>query len=111
MATKKDLVIDQGSRFNVIIAVTGISDMTGYSARGMVRARATDSTVLLDLGNYLSVDAVNKQVTIDMPGSASDSFTWDHGVYDIEVYNPTPNPVPVYRILQGGISLDKQVTH
>lgn len=110
MAKHMDLVIDQGSRYQLVISVTGITDMTGFSARGMIRKRATDTgSPIYDMTNKLTVDVANKQVKLDIDAVTTAAFTWSWGVYDIETYN-TGDTTQVYRLLEGRVALSREVT-
>lgn len=109
MAQRQDLTIDQGSRFQWNYLVTGMS-LVGLTARMQIRKRAGDSLLLFDASDYLSVDALNGIVTIDIPGSATEDQTWSRGVYDIEVYDESSTAVSPVRIAQGDVTLDGEVT-
>lgn len=109
MATEKDLEdFDQGSKYQLVIDVTGL-DLTGYSARGMVRADRVSAAVLADWASYLSVNAVAKQVVLSIPADVMAGYNFDRGRYDIEVFKVGDLTSPV-RIMQGNIKLDREVT-
>ena len=120
MATRQDLVIDQGSRYLLVCTYTGPSstnppDLTGYGLRMQVRVHKADvgapsgSTVLpADLTSFLSLDVPNKQFTLDIDGATTSAFTWERGYYDIEAFKAS-SPGP-YRMLQGLVIVDKEVT-
>jgi hypothetical protein len=112
MATRRDLVIDQGSRYYAVIKVTvaWLSDLTGYNARGVVRQSQTlVGPILADLTSYLTVsDAVNGLVTLDIGADVSAGWTWSKGHYDLEIFDGTP--AHAVRVLQGEIRVDKEVT-
>lgn len=113
MATQRNLVIDQGSRYRAVIKVTiaWLTDLTGYNVvYSQVRKSQTiDGTILATLNPYLSVtDVVNGYVTLDIPGNVTGAWDWDTGHYDMSISNGTPaNDV---RFLQGEIRLDREVT-
>lgn len=109
MAWRQDLVIDQGSRFPWIYEVVGMS-LVGLSARMQIRKKGGDALLLLDASSYLTVDAMNNQVVLDIPAAATVGATWRFGVYDIEVYHPTVSSIQPYRIVQGDVELDREVT-
>jgi len=112
MATKRDLVVDQGSRFVAVIkvTVTWLSDLTGYSVRGKVKASQTlDVPVLADLTPFLAVsDASASLVTLDIGADESAAWDWNKGHYDLEIFNG--DPAHDVRFLQGEIRVDKEVT-
>lgn len=111
MARTAALAIDQGSRWQAVIAapVEWLEDLTGYSARCQVREeKDRTSTMLADLSAYLTVDAANNLVLADLPADVTALFAWTSGFYDMELYNSDPaNDV---RFLQGTIKVDKEVT-
>lgn len=109
MATRQDLIIDQGSRFQWSFHVNGMS-LIGLSARMHIRKTGGDATLYLDVSPYLEVDELNDLVLIDMPGSATVGATWTRGVYDIETYNAVLSSVSPVRIAQGDVRLDREVT-
>lgn len=109
MAQRQDLIIDQGSRFPWVYEVIGMS-LVGLSARMQIRKKGGDATLLLDASSYLSVDALNGLVILDIPAAATIGAAWKFGVYDIEVYHPTVSSVQPYRIVQGDVELDREVT-
>lgn len=109
MAQRQDLIFDQGSRKIWTYEVNGMS-LIGLSARMQVRKKAGDSTLLLDASPYLTVDTLNKLVILDMPAAATAGATWRYATYDIEVYHPTLSSVQPFRIVQGDVELDREVT-
>lgn len=109
MAKEQPLKIDRGSRFQYVVGVTGMS-LTGLSARMHVRPGKANGGILLDMSAYVSVDAINGNVVIDMPGSATVSADWLKAKYDIKLYNASSTAVSPVRILQGEVVLDKEVT-
>lgn len=103
-----DNSLNQGSRFQYVIDVLNLN-LTGYSARMQVRLdKDPSSTLLLDASAYCTVDPIDGQVVIDMPGSATVDATWSAAYYDVLITNA--DPTKNQRILQGRITLDRQVT-
>jgi len=112
MAKVVDLQIDQGSRWMAVISVPveWLADLTGYSARGYVKASRSlgGVPVLFEFDDYMTVDEDNSLVLIDLPADVSAAWTWTEGVYDMELYEADPsNDV---RFMQGKIKVDKEVT-
>ena len=112
MAKHVDLLIDQGSRWMAVISVPveWLADLTGYSARGYVKASRTlgGASVLFEFDAYMTVDPAEGTVTIDLPADVSTAWTWTEGVYDMELFDSSPaNDV---RFMQGKIKVDKEVT-
>lgn len=108
MARRQDLVIDQGSRFQWVYEVTGLS-LAGMTGRMHIR-KIPGTDLYLDVSPYLEVDVLNGLVIVDMPGSATVGHTWRNGVYDIEVYNVSLETISPIRIVQGDVKLDREVT-
>lgn len=108
MAQRQDLIIDQGSRFQWVYEVTGMS-LAGMTARMHIR-KIPGTDLYLDASSHLTVDVLNGLVIIDMPGSATVGATWRRGVYDIEVYNASMESISPVRIVQGDVELDREVT-
>lgn len=112
MATEADLLVDQGSRWQAIVGVTvdWLTDLTGYQARGQVRASRTlpQAEILVELTPYLTVDVPSHQVRIDIPADITAAWSWNEGHYDLELFSATPSQS--VRFLQGKISVDKEVT-
>lgn len=112
MTTIQDITVRQGSRYRAVIDVQieWLPTLAGYSARGKVRrSRTMPGAVLADLTPYLTVDAVNHLVTIDIPADISAAWTWRYGDYDLEVFDATP--AHDVRFMQGSITLNPEVTH
>jgi len=108
VATEYSIRIDQGATKPIVIAVESdwLTDLSGYQARMEVRSLKDSPTILETLSSYLTVDVVNTQVVLDIPPSVSSAFTWQRGLYDIELYKG----LVVARILQGSIIVDREVT-
>lgn len=113
MATDRDLVIDQGSRYRAVIKVTvaWLTDLTGYTTltSKVRRSQTIDGEELADLSPYLTVsDAINGYVTLDIPADVTSAWDWTTGHYDMKISNGTPaNDV---RFLQGEIRVDQEVS-
>lgn len=110
MAQQYHFTVDAGSRCIVVFAVTvdWLSDLTGYSARGTVRARQGSATSLLDLTPFLALNVADDTITLDLPADTSTAFTWAAGYYDIEIFDG--NPDHDVRVVQGQVSVDEQGT-
>lgn len=111
MAQTYNFTIDAGSRCVVVFAVTvdWLSDLTGYSARGTVRAsQLATASLLLDLSPFLAVNVAEDTVTLDLPADTSAAFTWEAGQYDVEIFDG--NADHDVRVVQGRIGVDREVT-
>lgn len=89
-------------------------DLTGYTSRmkikdkvgGMVLA----STDALDAPKNvlaIAIDNATKTITLSIPATATDDFTWKAGVYDLEMVSASG---VVTAILSGKVSVTKEVT-
>ncbi len=99
---------DQGSRYQHVWDIAGL-DLTGYSARGMVRPDRVSAALNADWSSYLTVNAAARQVILIIPADVMAAYNWDRGRYDIEVYKVGDVASPV-RIAQGDIKLNREVT-
>lgn len=112
MATEADLLVDQGSRWQAVVdvSVEWLTDLTGYDARGQVRASRTlgGVDILFEFTPYLTVDVPSHQVRIDIPANVSAAWAWTSGFYDLELFDNDPEHD--VRFLQGKIEVDKEVT-
>jgi hypothetical protein len=108
-----NLRMNQGSRFEVGIDVIengAAKNLTGYTARMQIRASKESTTVLADYttaNGALSVNALAGRVTIVVLSTTTDAYTWGDAVYDLEIVDGANDAT---RILEGKISLNKQVT-
>jgi len=85
-------------------------DLTGYTARMMVRSTIVDPTALLTLTTEnagITVGTTNGTITLVMTATATAPLTWVTGVYDLELVSTTGI---VTRLLKGTITVDPEVT-
>ena len=110
-AYRLDLLIEQGSKFERVVAVqdaTGqVRNLTGYTARMQARESISSSSTLFDITPDIS--GAQGLVTVTIPSSETTDYTWSKGVYDLEIVN-TAGDGEVERILEGGITLSLEVT-
>ncbi len=96
MATSYDLNITQGSRFSIRLEVYNEDltsfNLSGYSTRGHVKFRHSDTGILLNL-NPTPVSGVNGSalisglVDINLSGAQTAGIPIVQGIYDVEIYN------------------------
>lgn len=88
------------------------TDLTGYEARMHIR-ESVDSTTTIDeltsTGGDIVIEAALGKVTFTIAASATASYDFDYAVYDLEVYDASPEPV-VIRLAEGDIELCREVT-
>jgi hypothetical protein len=87
MATRVDLLIDQGSKFEFTVQVTGQTlPLTGWTARMEIADQRGSTGVVLGhytSSDYLTVDTANGLVNIDIPDTITSAYTWTYGEYDV----------------------------
>lgn len=106
-----NIVLVQGSTFVLPISIKQLVgavyesfDLTGYNARGSIR-KSFSLPVLLTftpVGSFDTTGTFSMTATAEQTGAVN-----TNGVYDIEIYNGSI----VTRILQGTITISKQVTY
>lgn len=108
-----DLTVIQGSTFTGYFTTYNNGNtlnLSGYTARGKVKYKYSDTGSLLDL--HVHVDSGNlNQGKVDMAIEAADSANLPIGrlLYDVEVYN-TENSY-VKRVSSGHINVVPEVTN
>ena len=109
MARKFDLVIDQGSDYEVSFPVLDPSgqaqDLSGWSARSQVRGSVADVDVLHDFATELTL--TGSSVTLTVPAAVSTTWAWTSAVYDLEVAAPGG---AVTRLAEGAVIVRPEVT-
>jgi hypothetical protein len=90
-------------------------DLTGFSARMAIRARRGDTDVidmitstdprLGDTG--IVIDTLDKIINLKLAATVTDDYTFKSAVYDLEMVSSGGD---VYRILEGSITLSREVT-
>lgn len=111
------ITIEQGATFRHSLALkvgAGVTspalDMTGYSARMQLRADYTATDVLLELTSSNGRIIITPLAgTLELAISATDTALLDFSkaIYDLEIESANGE---VTRILQGVITLSKEVT-
>lgn len=110
-----NFTIEQGTTFqqDFVWNIDNVAvDVTGYSARMMVRSSVASSTVLdswnTDNGR-MTIGTSDGRFSIFLPSTDCAAIEWTTGVYDIELVSPAATPI-VTRILKGTITIDPEVT-
>jgi hypothetical protein len=112
-----DLTIYKGSTFTKTIQwKTGNPaepvDLSNCEVRMQIRKTVSDTKILDSLtttnGRIVLVAATEGKLRIDIPASVSSAYTFDRGVYDLEV--AFPNSTNVYRIIEGAVEAVPEVT-
>ncbi len=107
MATKANLVVDQGTTFTTTITVTdddgNALDLTGYTGSAQIRKHYTSSN---SVNFTVSVAGASGEVTLSLSAAATGDLTAGRYVYDCELTNTGV----VSRILEGIVTVTPQVT-
>ena len=95
-AVRINLVIEAGATFNPTWAwKSGASAalatpvvLTGCTARMHIRAEEGSDTILYELtteNGRITLGDENGTIELDIPDADSTAFTWEEGVYDLEI--------------------------
>lgn len=113
-AAKIKLKIEQGATFRQSLdwKSNGIPvDLTGYSARMQMRNPIDSPVIIHELttenGGINFLDVQNGQIELFISATNTSSFAFDSCVYDLEMVASNGD---VFRLLEGEISLSKEVT-
>ena len=96
MATSYDLNITQGSRFSVRLEISNEDlsafNLSGYSSRGYVKFRHSDTGILLDLNptpvtGLNGISLISGFIDINLSGAQTAGVPVVQGIYDVEIYN------------------------
>jgi hypothetical protein len=107
MATKANLVIDQGTTFSTIITVAdaeGVAlDLSNYTGAAQMRRHysSTNST------SFVVTVANSGTVTLSLSANATANIPYGRYVYDCEI---TSNAAIVTRVQEGIVTVTPEVT-
>ena len=108
MATKVNLVVDQGADFTTTITLTNDDgstfDLTDYSAASQIRKHYTSSNAT---NMSVTLNGNSGIVTLTMNNSVTAALTSGRYVYDLEL---TDSSNVVSRIVEGTVTVTPQVT-
>ena len=119
-AGRYNITIEQGATYALPLTVSDVisgssvlRDLTGYSARMKIKEFIDDSTEILSLttaNSSIVIDpdqVTNKgELSINISAATTSSLVTERCVYDLELVNG----VVVERLLQGKVTLKKEVT-
>lgn len=107
MATKANLVVDQGTTFTTTITVTDDDgnnlNLAGYTGAAQIRKHYTSSN---SVNFSVSINGSTGEVTLSLTAAATADLTAGRYVYDCELTNSGT----VSRILEGIVTVTPQVT-
>jgi len=115
LPAKHDFVIKQGSNLTRLIQWVdkdgSPTDLTGLEARMKVKETKDGAQIASwasDGATTLVIQSIPLGlILINVPATATDDLDFDRAVYDLELYDDSDN---VYCILEGNITLNKEVT-
>lgn len=106
-----DDVIEQGATWTrtltITDTVTGVArDLTGYVARMTIRRRKSAETAILELTAVIT--GASGVIEFSISDEVTAALDFGGAVYDVELESPAGD---VERILEGKISLSREVTY
>ena len=107
MSAKYNIVIDQGSDYNLKLTLSQDSvglDLTGYAIRGKIKQNFTSATSVSF--SATTIDATIGEFMVELTASTTAAMSAGKYVYDIEIYK---DPY-VTRILEGSLLITPEVT-
>jgi hypothetical protein len=108
MATKANLVIDQGTTFSTDLSLTDengdILNLIGYSANSQVRKWYTSSNAAAVFST--SINTTSGVVTLSLTANQTSNLVAGRYVYDVEIDDGSV----ISRIVEGIITVTPQVT-
>jgi len=109
MATKANLVIDQGTSYSVTLNLTDENgdaiNLIGYTANSQMRKWYTSSN---SVAFATSLDTTEGTVTLALTANQTNLLTAGRYVYDVELFEASTNTYS--RILEGIVTVTPQVT-
>lgn len=82
-------------------------DLTGYTVSMQIRGYALSPTVLYDAGPDMVLGGPLGTITLIIPASSTENFTWWAGVYDILLTDSAGNVTP---FLRGNVTVTPGIT-
>ena len=113
-AARYDFTIEQGVTYSKTIyyydADGDLVDLTSYSARMKARRDKSDTTAVIDSTDNLTITlgGAAGTITLSMTAAQTAALSFNKAYYDLEVVDGSSN---VTRLLEGIITLNKEVTH
>lgn len=112
-----NLYIDQGATYSRVFfwQQGGCStvggplpvNITGYTAAMQIRAAPLSPTVLYDATNDLTLGGIFGSITLTIPATDTEGFTWWQGAYDLLLTSAGGQGT---RLLQGNVFVSPGVT-
>ena len=83
-------------------------DLTGYTAKMQIRsAQSQSSSLLYDASANLTLGGTAGTITLSIPASSTETFTWWSGFYDLLLTDSSGNVTP---LLTGMVNVQQAVS-
>lgn len=109
MATRSDMIIDQGSTFSTVVTITdtdgSVVNLTGYTANSQIRKHATSASATATFS--VTNGGTSGQLTLGLDYANTAALTAGRYVYDVEV---TSGANVRSRVLEGIVTVTPEVT-
>lgn len=94
-----NLCVNQGATFSKVFTwwgqvylqgqlANGPINITGYTAALQIRPYQLSTTILYDASSNITINGPLGQISLSIPASATETFTWWNGVYDLLLTSP-----------------------
>lgn len=111
MAKKQNLIIEQGSTFEMDIVCKDVNgqvvSLAGYSAKAQVRAGYADFYADAVAVFTCTIFANTGTIRIELTDSQTQALDFNKGLWDLEIIFPNNK---VYRLLEGQVKISREVT-
>jgi len=113
LAGKHDITIEQGSGFTLPLTFSAddaVVDLTGCTAKMQIREKTGSPNVLIELSTTngrVTLGGTAGTVEAELTATETAALKFSKAVYDLEITPPTGQP---YRLLEGDVFLDREVT-
>lgn len=111
-AVKKDLKVEQGANFQLVVDVSKSSApaaIGGFTAKMQIREYRAAAEVLAEYtteNGSVTVNGTTSQVVIDVPAALTTEYAWTHGEYDLTLTGAGKT----YRLMEGRVIVSPSVT-
>ena len=109
MATRSDMIIDQGSTFATVVTVTDTDgsfvNLTGYTANSQIRKHATSANTQATF--TITNGGTSGQLTLGLDYANTAALTAGRYVFDVEI---TPAANVRSRVIEGIVTVTPEVT-
>lgn len=108
MATKADIVIDQGTTFSTTLTLTDengdLLNLSGYQANAQMRKWYTSTT---STNFTTSINTTSSVITLSLTAAQTSNIDFGRYVYDVEI---TSSANVTSRIVEGIVTVTPEVT-